>query len=1011
MPRLFRTTALIALLASALAVPAMAQSQATTGVIEGTVLDESGAPVPGATVTIRNTATNFERVVTTDAEGRFRGLLLPLGPYRVTVALLGFATLVRDGINLAVGQTVNLDLKLKVSSVQEEVVVTGAAPLVETTRAEGSDRIDDAAIRGLPNNGRNFLDFTKLTPGVSIVQGPDGDELTINGQKGIANNISVDGADFNNPFFGEQRGGQRPPFTFNLDAVKEVVVVAEGAQAEFGRSTGGFVNVVTKSGTNDIHGTVHGYFKNQSLSSAPKRGDGTTAPKTDFNQDQAGFTLGGPLVKDKAFFFTALDYQRGRSTKQTDPSRIEQRVVDLFASLGSPNENGPIERTNDARVFLGKVDWQLSRSSLLTVRYNYTWSEQKNGTFDVDSWGRSANATEKDYSHAVSGSVISSLTATTLNELRFQFAREYRPRPYGGPNVTGQSRPLPDTAFDFGRGYRFGEPFFIPVDYYDQRIQFNDNVSVIRGRHAFKAGVEVNAVKSVQTFVGFANGRYIFDSTDGFLNYARNPNYVECSNGSTSQTGQCPAGSSISGPVLLYLQQAGVGGLSVEEAGTQDIPQRSIALFVQDKWQPRRGLTVQYGLRWEGEKEPDVITPASQVFYHSFIGKTVTNSAGSFAFPSDGNIPSDMKMFQPRVGVSWDPAADGKTVLRVNGGIFYGRVPGLALASSRSTNGSRGQTVFRNSAASPFLGPVPAYPNLIPASQIGTPFDPDVYVFDKDFKNPRTYQGSVAVERQVSTDLSALVQYNHAAGRHITRWLNSNAPEYGSPWGTGLDGGPNGIGVLWTVASNAKSNYDGVTFGLTKRISHHYEFQANYTLSWDKSDDDNERDPFTLRYAKITDLAAEYGYSDRDQRHRLNSFFLWQAPGAVNVNFRYSYRSAQPLSFCAQGVAAYCTTATTPSQAPFVDPPSDRIRPDGSIVQRNTGRKDNTFSSLDVRISKEFKIGKTTAVEPIIEVFNLFNSANILVPQNTNLIFNFDGTIRAGLGDPRQVQVGARLVW
>jgi Carboxypeptidase regulatory-like domain len=1011
MSRLFRSIALIALLALALVPAVLAQSQATTGVIEGTVFDASGAPVPGASVTIRNTATNFERVLQTDSGGGFRGLLLPLGPYRVTVAMPGFATLVRDGINLAVGQTVTLDLNLKVSSVQEEVVVTGAAPLVETSRAEGADRIDDAAVRGLPNNGRNFLDLTKLTPGVSIVQGPDGDELTINGQKGIANNISVDGADFNNPFFGEQRGGQRPPFTFNLDAVKEVVVVAEGAPAEFGRSNGGFVNVVTKSGTNDLHGTLHGYFKNEGLSSAPKRGDGTTAPKTDFNQQQAGFTLGGPLVKDKAFFFTALDYQRGRSTKQTDPARIEQRVVDFFASLGSPNENGPIERTNDARVFLGKVDWQLSPASLLTLRYNYTWSEQKNGTFDVDSWGVSANAVEKDYSHAGSGSLISSLSATVLNELRFQFAREYRPRPYDGPNVTGQSRPLPDTAFDFGRGYRFGEPFFIPVDYYDQRIQFNDNISLIKGRHAFKAGVEYNGVKSVQTFVGFANGRYIFSSTDGFLNYARNRNYVECSNGTTSQNGQCSGGASVTGPVLLYLQQAGVGGLSVEEAGTQDIPQKSLAFFVQDKWQPRRGLTIQYGLRWEGEKEPDVITPASQVFYSGFIGKTVTNSHGSFTFPSDGNIPSDQKMFQPRVGLSWDPKADGKTVLRLNGGIFYGRVPGLALASTRSTNGSRGQTIFRNSALTGILGPVPAYPNLIPASQVGSPFDPDVYVFDTNFRNPRTYQASAAVERQVSDDVAALVQYNHAAGRHITRWLNSNDAAYGSPWGSGLNGGFNGIGTLWTVSSTAKSNYDGVTFGLTKRMSHSYQFQVNYTLSWDKSDDDNERDPFTLRYAKITDLAAEYGYSDRDQRHRVNGFFLWQAPGAINVNFRYSYRSAQPLSFCAKGVASYCTTDTTPSQAPFVGGPSDRIRPDGSVVPRNTGRKDNTYSALDVRLSKEFKLGKTTALEPIVEVFNLFNSANILVPQTTNLIFNFDGTIRAGVGDPRQVQIGARLIW
>jgi len=992
---------------------AWAQSQATTGVIEGTVVDESGGAIPGALVTMKNTATNYERQSTTDRDGRFRGLLLPLGPYKVTVSLTGFSTLVRDGLNLSVGQTVNLPLTLKVSSIQEEVVVSGDAPVIETTRAEGADKIDEASIRGLPNNGRNFLDFTKLTPGVSIVQGPDGDELTINGQKGIVNNISVDGADFNNPFFGEQRGGQRPAFTFNLDAVKEVVVVAEGANAEFGRSQGGFVNVVTKSGTNDVHGTAHAYFKNDGIASAPKRADGSTdGTKYDFSQQQYGFTLGGPIKKDKAFYFLAFDYQNGESTKQTDPSRIEQRVVDYFASVGSPNENGSITRTNDARVFLGKIDWQLNANNLLTLRYNYTWAEQANGTFDVDSWGTSNNALEKDYSHAGSGSLVTSFSSTVLNELRFQFAREYRPRPYQGPNVSGQDRPLPDTAFDFGRGYRFGLPFFIPVEYYDQRLQFNNNLSWIKGRHSLKAGVEYNHVKSVQTFIGFANGRYIFGSTDGFLNYTRNRLYVECSNGSTSQTGQCPAGSSVTGPVLLYLQQAGVGGLSVEEAGTQSIPQNSLAFFVQDKWQPSRKLSVQFGLRWEGENQADPITPVDEVFYRDFIGKTVNTAAGAQTFPSDGSIPSDYQMWQPRLGIAWDPKGDGKSVVRLNGGIFYGRVPGLSLASSRSTNGSRGQTLFRNSALTGILGAVPAYPNIIPQSEIGIPFFPDVFVFDQEFKHPRTYQASVAYDRQFAEDFTFLLQYNYAAGRNITRFLNRNDPLLGSPWSSGLaPAGINGINALTTVTSTARSNYSAITFALSKRWSKNYQFQLNYSLSWDKSDDDNERDPFTYAYAKITDLEAEYGYSERDQRHRINGFLLWQAPGKVNVNFRYSYRSAQPLSYCAQGVASYCTTDTTPSQAPFVAGPSDRVRPDGSVVQRNTGRKDNTYSALDLRLSREFKLGQRVALEPIVEIFNLLNSTNLLVPQTTNLIFNFAGTIRAGLGDPRQMQLGVRFIW
>lgn len=987
-----------------------AQSQATTGVIEGVVLDATGAAVPGASVVVKNTATNFERSLATDGEGRFRGLLLPLGPYRVTVSLAGFSTLVRDGLDLTVGQTLNLTLSIKVSDVAEQIVVTAAAPLVETSRAEGSDRISESAIRGLPNNGRNFLDFTKLTPGVSIVQGPDGDELTVNGQKGIHNNVSVDGADFNNPFFGEQRGGQRPAFTFNLDAVKEVVVVAEGANAEFGRSNGAFVNVVTKSGTNDTHGTAHFYFKNDGLSSAPKRADGSSdGTAYDFSQQQVGFTLGGPLQKDKLFYFLAFDYQNGDSTKQTDPARIEQRVVDYFASIGSPGENAPIDRTNDARVFLAKLDWQASAKHLLTVRYNYTWSEQQNGTFDVDSWGVSANAVEKDYSHAFTGSAISSLSSTMLNEFRFQWAKEWRPRPYDGPLISGQSRPLPDTAFDFGSSYRFGEPFFIPVDYFDQRIQFNDNLSIIKGSHQIKLGAEYNHVNSNQTFRGFQNGRYIFGSTDGFLAYTQNPRYVECSDGSTSQNGSCPPGASITGPLLLFLQQTGVGGLSAEEAGTQDIPQTELAFFVQDKWQPNRNLTIQYGLRWESQKQADPITPPSEVFYAPFIGQTVTNAFGTFKFPSNGEIPSDYNMWQPRLGISWDPKADGKTVVRFNAGIFYGRIPGLSLASSRSTNGSRAQNYFRASFFNGFGVTPPTYPNLLPPPPPSeVPDHPAVFVFNEGFQNPRTYSASIAVERQVATDFSVLVQYNHSKGVHVTRFIEANDTAFGCPWGTGIGpGGTNGIacgssggGGLTMVDSSAKSLYDGVTVGLTKRWSHNFQFQVNYTMSWDKSDDDNERDPFTYRYIAYDNLAAEYGYSDRDQRHRLNGFLLWEAPGKLNVNLRYSYRSAQPLSLAANGEV---------SQAPF-GPASDRIRSDGSIVQRNTGRKDNVYSALDLRLSREFKLGSgRVGLEPIVEVFNLFNSKNLLTPQTTNLIFNFDGTIRAGLGEPRQMQIGARL--
>jgi hypothetical protein len=983
----------------------VSQTQATTGVISGTVVDQTDAALPGASVALRNTDTNFEKIETTGTDGRFRAVLLPLGPYRITVTLPGFTTLVREGVTLSVGQDVNLRLPLQVSGVQQEVRVTGEAPVVETARTAGATMIDQDAVQNLPNASHNFLDFTKLTPGVTIVQGPDGDELSINGQKGIHNNVSVDGQDFNNPFFGEQRGGQRPPFTFNLDAVQEVVVVSDGANAEFGRSSGGFVNVITKSGTNDFHGSAHLYYKDDSLASKAAKPSGGRADKFDFNRWQEGFTLGGPLQSDRLFYFIGADAQQGDSTKQTDPARIEQRLVDYFDSIGIPDENGPINRTDDAFVGLVKLDWRATEQHLATLRYAYSWSQQENGTFDVDSWGVSSNATEKDWSYSIGGSVISTLTSELLNELRGQYSREDRPRPYPGPIVTSTGRPLPDTAFDFARGYRFGMPYFIPVQYYDTRTQLLDNFSIVKGNHSIKVGAEWSRVVSKQTFIGFANGIWKFSSTDGFLNYARNPNYVECSNGSSSATGACPAGTTVTGPVIFYLQQAGVGGRTVEDAGTQSIAQEELAAFVQDSWQPMRNLTINVGLRWEGIYQPDPRTPPDQVFFAPFIGTTRDGQE----FPSDGTIPDDTKMWQPRLGISWDPWDDGKTVARATWGIFYGRVPALNLASSRSTNGSIGQSVYRDSTFRNFGGPLPpAYPNLIPASQIGNPDHPDVYVFDKDFRSPKTTSWSIGVDREVIPDLAISLKYNYAKGENVTRFLNQNDALLGNDpnvraWGSGLGpDGTNGIGTLWTVTSNARSKYWGVTLGLNKNLSNRYAFQLYYTYSKDKSDDDNERDPFTLRYARITDLDAEYGYSDRDQRHRFNTWFLWQAPWDINVNARYSYRSAQPQSLKPDG---------TPSVNPWmVAGPSDRIRSDGSIVTRNNGRKDNKYSSLDLRLSKEFQLSALT-IEPIIEAFNLFNSDNFLAPEVTNLVFNFDGTIRSGNGDPRQVQFGLRVTW
>ena len=352
----------------ALPVSLHAQAQATTGVIRGVVSDSSGNVLSGAVVTLRHTATNGERTVTTNERGVFVAPLLRVGDYSVSARALGFRESQRTGVALRLGETLDLPFALAPQAVQlQEITATAQEPLVDVTKSEGSTRLGVEAVEGLPNNGRNIFNYTTLTPNVAIVQGPDGDEISIGGQRGIHNNVSVDGADFNNPFFGEQRGGQRPAFTFNLDAVQDFVVVADGANAEFGRSSGGFVNVITKSGTNAVHGSAHYFGKYDGLSADFATHAPITGFQPDFAQHQFGGTVGGPLIRDKAFFFIAYDQQVYNETKQKDRlGQIDpamQAFVDTAFGGALQNDFGPISRTNDANALLTKLDFRLRPST------------------------------------------------------------------------------------------------------------------------------------------------------------------------------------------------------------------------------------------------------------------------------------------------------------------------------------------------------------------------------------------------------------------------------------------------------------------------------------------------------------------------------------------------------------------------------------------------------------------------------------------------------------------------
>src|ERR1043166_7179292 len=989
----------ICLFASCLfGVAANAQTQITTGTIQGTVLDANGAAVPGANVELKNIDTNFARTTTSDDDGRFVAPQLPPGRYTLTVTKTGFATLVVEKADLTVGQAMNLPLSMKVSAVSETVTIT-ATPTVDTVKTESSTTLNEITENTTPILGRKFEDLLTLTPGVSVVQGPDGDEITFAGQRGVFNNVSLDGGDYNNGFFGEQLGGQRAAIDIPLEAVKEFQVVATGANAEFGRTAGGIINVISKSGTNNVHGSVFHFQRLEGL--AAHTSDGK--PLKDFRREQFGGTVGGPIQKDKSFFFFGFEGIRENLTRAnlsdpigtpcsvaapviTNPANETlingssdcQRLalINFIRNSRGQEEGLPVKHPIRNYALLGKGDFNLSRSHQLAISYNFDYSKNTNQTFDVATYGNSANGIEGPSKiNNLNINLFSTVSATKLNEAHFSYTREQRPRsaiPSNIPADTGAGGGFNPNELSF----RFGNPFFLEpnVDELIWRTDLRDNFSIISGNHNVKVGGEWIHTLNSQVFRGFFTGRYLFNTVAGFLRYASpaalgpgfGPNAGQCPNGTWTDL-NAPSCAGASTPLLLFLQGAGPSGPATDAAGASSITNQDYALFAQDKWQVRPNLSVNYGLRWEAQIFPDVTVAPSATAYGFALSDP--------RFPSDGTLHSPKKEFQPRVGFAWDASKNGKSVLRGSYGVYYARQNMLSQVGSITTNGVQQQTIAGGLFANPTVRPT--WPGLVTptASSCGTnpfPCFSGVRVFSKDYANPRIYTANVQFEQELMTDLSLFFDFTHSKGVHLTRFLNLGR--------TGIFA-PN-LGDVFVTAALGKSLYNGFTVGMRKRLAKGYQFEWNYVLSKDMDDDSNERDPFTDRAFDLNNLQDDYALSDRDIRHKFNFITYAELPAGLEGNFRVQARSAQPI---------------TPA-----------VR---TATNRNSLRKDNAYFSFDWRLQRPFKFGERYALIPIVEMFNTFNSKNNVNPLSTAALFNFDGFLRQGVGDPRQLQLAVKFTF
>jgi len=1006
---------------------AWAQSQATTGEVNGRVVDAQGAVVPGVTVTAKSPNTGVVRTVVTNAEGLFGLPLLPPDTYDLSFELSGFGTVTRP-VRITVGSSLTVSQTLQVSSVAETVTVT-ASPLVESSATVRTTTVDSEAISNLPINGRRFQDFITLTPTVQV--DPQRGQLSFAGQRGINSNVSIDGADYNQPFFGGIRGGERSnnAFTVPQESVQEFQVVAAGYSAEFGRSTGGLVNAITKSGTNQVRGSL--FYVNRNRDWAEKNAFDQNAAPT---QQQYGGSIGGPVTKDRLFYFAAAESQNFKNNRAVvfnltgiAPTSENAEAYNYYRSLETP-----FETTNDALALLGRTDYQLSSGGRFSLRYSFSDNNAKNANAtgnalaDTTVSALSNNGTEKDRTNTLVGQYTTTLRSNVLMEARGQFSKEKRPR------EANELTPLvTDAVGNYGTVSFLGQN-----EQHDWRLQLAGNLTGVVGRHTMKAGIEFNHVDAAQTFGFNQFGTWNLSGTAGAALEILSVGGLTANRfDSTTAT---------------YQKQLGNLALSL---ATDEL-----AFFAQDAWRVTNALTLNYGLRWEGAFNP---TPEAN---NDFM----LNALQGFNFPLNRSvdptqIPDQMSQFSPRVGFAWDAGNKGTTVVRGFTGVYYARTPMLLWAAPMnnfrvppgdlsvqlpfSAPGNPNNTLYKQMA---LIGidlnrsPLNNLPILTTdqitqiAGALGLVVNPYLgaqpIAVDQDYKNPRAYQAGTGVERELTSGVTVAADLTYVKTDHLqrNRELNlgvpvprDNDPALRPIFPTAR---PNtSLGSVQLREASASSEYTALT--LSNRVRKSWGLvSVNYVLSKSMSDDDNERDSGGVQYENTYDLSPEWGPARLDRRHQFNGYAVVFMPYGFDVSGGFRFLSGVPID---ASFGRDINNSRGGVDRPYSGP--------GQPFTRN-GFRNEPFKEVNFRVQWGLDFAGSRKVLLTADFFNIFNWENIQLagtavtnycagtapddcgfgaPTNPNFLSltdqnptsaTFGQLIRTNSpGAPRQVQLGVRF--
>ena len=960
-----RATTILALLVAA--APLCAQGVSTQ--LAGRVLDKQGAPITGATVAIRNMETGFLRTVQSDANGRYMASLLPVGPYQVTVTKAGFQTASNVKVNLNLGDAAPLTVRLAPET-GAVVEVVAASAQVDADRASAAAYISPDNLSNLPVLNRSFTNLATLTPQV-VVDSSRGN-LAIAGQRGVNTSINIDGADNNEPFFGGALGAAegKTPFTISIEAIREYQVITDGASAEFGRMGGGYVNAITKNGTNDFGGSLFYYTRPRAWVEAgptlrQPNGRTTSYPVGDFKQEQFGFSAGGPIIKDKLFYFVAYDGQRytspihqvwgGTRPVTLDPANPADAVL--------LSKGGDYTSKADSDVVFARFDWNINTDQTLQFRINHSKFSGDTGSGTMAASENRASDDVTTDAYVLQWSWV--LNANWMNEARISYTKDDMPRStyVNGPEVSIS-----------GVGYYGAYPY--DRTYTTKRTQFQENLSYVTPSLQIKGGIDYNALDVSEFFAGSWQGIYFFNNLTDF----RNGNWN------------------------TYRQNFGLGS-DVHQAGLFSTSYKQEAAFIQADWRPLDNLKLGLGLRWDRQENPDYPIVS--------MGDVLSTS-----MPLTSKIPSDSQ-FSPRFSFTWTPAFDqGKTVVRGSIGRYVSTTPAVFFYQAYAANGVRTGSVDFKAADAATFG-IPRGAAFSPTNPFwfasfpsgGTLPKFNIWTFNPDFKNPYTDRVNLGAERPFQ-DIVLGISATYAKGKQLERTadLNIGTPTMGAYGRLLYPARPNTTyGTMGMYYSDATSLYHAYTFSMKyHKDGSDFDAQLYYTYSINKDSDSNERNYSGISIQDAGNLGAQWGYADTDRRHVVTGYMSYLDRGFTGIltSLSIRYQTGTPYSLI------YNRDMNGDGNSS-----NDRFYVNGQDSGRNAYRTGSQMT-LDLGLRRDIQLARRLKMTLSLDVFNLLNrqdtylatAIHTAAPASTDAAPSLDQS-QVWLGGARQIQVGARFAF